>query len=474
MKKKDRLPQTIECLEILEATSEGFCVAKTPEGKVIFVRYAAPGDVVDVRIVKQHRRFSEAEPINFHQKSALRVAPACEHYGVCGGCKWQHLSYEDQLKFKQKQVIDNLERLGKVQLPPINPIMGSEKHYFYRNKLEFTFSTQRWLTDAEVKTTENFDELGRLALGFHVPQRYDRVLDIKACHLQSDFSNSVLNALRAFALAKQIPFYDIRTHTGLLRTLVIRQSVNDEQMLIVQFGEQDNALIEAVMGFLKERFPDVTSLNYLVNTKKNDTYQDQTIICYAGKPYISEQMENLVFRVSPKSFFQTNAKQAYRLYSKVRELAGLQSDDKVYDLYTGTGTIALFLAAHVKRIVGIEYVADAIEDAKVNAELNGIKNAFFEVGDMAKTLNDSFIEKYGKPNLVITDPPRNGMHPDVVAKLIALRPERIVYVSCNPATQARDLALLDAHYEVTAVQPVDMFPQTPHVENIVRLELRSL
>ncbi|TAF35764.1 MAG: 23S rRNA (uracil(1939)-C(5))-methyltransferase RlmD [Cytophagales bacterium] len=472
MKKKRIQPEELEQLTIQEATSEGFCMAKTADGKVVFVRHAAPQDVVDIRITKQHRRFAEGEIVKFHQKSPLRVAPVCSHYGVCGGCKWQHLSYEHQLAFKEKQVIDNLARIGKVELPQLTPILGSENQYFYRNKLEFTFSTQRWLTDEEVKTTESFDEQGRLALGFHIPQRFDRVLDIQSCHLQSDFSNRILNAVRDFAKAEKLSFYDLRTHTGLLRTLTIRQSVRQEHMVIVQFGAKEDDTIELLMQHLAKNFPEIASLNYLINTKKNDTYQDQDIVCYKGQPYITEYMENLQFRVSPKSFFQTNSGQAYRLYKLVRDMAQLNSTDRVYDLYTGTGTIALFLAAQIQRIVGVEYVADAIADAQKNAELNHIKNAFFEVGDMAKTFNDAFVERHGMADLVITDPPRSGMHPDVVSMLTRLLPARIVYVSCNPATQARDLALMDAYYRVAAVQPVDMFPHTPHVENIVRLERR--
>ncbi|WP_114749130.1 23S rRNA (uracil(1939)-C(5))-methyltransferase RlmD [Pleomorphovibrio marinus] len=459
----------LEGLEIERIATEGKCVAHY-EGKVVFVQQVAPGDVVDVRVTKGRNSFLEAEAIRIRSYSKDRVEPFCQHFGVCGGCKWQHLGYSLQLSYKRQQVIDQFQRIAKVPLPEINPIIGAKDDRYYRNKLEFTFSNNRWLTKEEIASGESFE---KNALGFHVPKRFDKIVDISHCHLQEGLSNEIRNKLRDFALAKGISFFDLIRQEGTLRNLIIRTTLSGETMVIVQFGEENSEAIHAVMEFLHTSFPKLTSLLYIINLKKNETFHDQEVHTYAGTPYIEEVMEDLKFRIGPKSFYQTNSHQAHRLYQVAKEFADLSGDEVVYDLYTGTGTIANYVARHSKKVIGIEYVEAAVQDAHINSELNRIQNTEFYAGDMKDILNDEFVEKHPAPDVVITDPPRAGMHEDVVKRLLSLGASRIVYVSCNPATQARDVALLADRYEVTAIQPVDMFPQTYHVENVVLLTKKT-
>jgi len=449
--------------------AEGKCLARH-ENMVIFVSGVAPGDVVDLRITRKKKSFMEAEPVAFRQYSELRVQPFCEHFGVCGGCKWQHIGYDTQLHYKQKQVKDNLERIGKVPLPEFDPILGSAKTRYYRNKLEFTFSNNSWLTKEQIQSGEEFD---RNALGFHIPGRFDKILDIQHCYLQPDPSNAIRLAVRSYAKAHQLPFYDVVKQEGYLRNLIIRTANTGELMVIVQVKYEDQEAMTGLLEYLLATFPEITSLQYVVNPKGNETFHDLEVVCYKGLPYIHEEMEGIRFRVGPKSFYQTNADQAYELYKKTRELAGLTGQELVYDLYTGAGTIANFVARQSRQVIGIEYVPSAIEDAKINSQINNITNTTFYAGDMKDILSDELIARHGRPDVVITDPPRAGMHQDVVEKLLQVHPERIVYVSCNPATQARDVELLSEKYDVTRVQPVDMFPQTHHVENIVLLAAKT-
>ncbi|MBI2270798.1 MAG: 23S rRNA (uracil(1939)-C(5))-methyltransferase RlmD [Bacteroidetes bacterium] len=464
--KRKNLP-VLESVSIIDAGAEGQAVAKVNE-MVVFVDGAVPGDVVDVQLTRKKKNYAEGKVVMFHSYSDKRSDAFCEHFGVCGGCKWQNMKYEWQLHYKQKQVADNLQRIGKMDLPGISPIIGSPGQKYYRNKLEFTFSNKMWLTDEEVKSGKAFDN--RNALGFHIPKMFDKILDINNCYLQAEPSNSIRLALKAFALKNDFTFYDIREHKGLLRNLIIRTTSTGELMVIVCFGEQDDAGIEKVLSFLNEQFPNTTALMYTVNLKMNDTINDQLIKAYHKKDHIIEEMEGLKFRISPKSFYQTNSEQAYTLYKITRDYAELTGNEVVYDLYTGTGTIANFIAKHAKKVVGIEYILDAIEDAKINSRLNNISNTSFYAGDIKDVLNKEFVKEHGQPDVIITDPPRNGMHEDVVKKILEINPDRIVYVSCNPATQARDLILLCEKYKVTKIQPVDMFPQTHHVENVVLLE----
>ncbi|MBC5992585.1 23S rRNA (uracil(1939)-C(5))-methyltransferase RlmD [Pontibacter cellulosilyticus] len=445
--------------------AEGKCLARH-DNMVIFVGGVAPGDVVDLRVTRKKKSFMEAVPVAFREYSELRVQPFCEHFGVCGGCKWQHISYDTQLHYKQKQVKDNLERIGKVALPEFDPILGSEKTRYYRNKLEFTFSNTSWLTNEQIQSGQEFD---RDALGFHIPGRFDKILDIKHCYLQPDPSNAIRLEVRNYAKQHNLPFFDIVKQEGYMRNLIIRTANTGELMVIVQVYEDRSEEMVALMEHLVTTFPEITSLQYVVNPKGNETYHDLEVVCYKGLPYIHEEMEGIKFRVGPKSFYQTNADQAYELYRLTRELAALTGNELVYDLYTGAGTIANFVAKQAREVIGIEYVPSAIEDAKINSQINNITNTTFYAGDMKDILSDELIERHGRPDVVITDPPRAGMHQDVVEKLLQVHPNRIVYVSCNPATQARDLELLSAKYDVTRVQPVDMFPQTHHVENIVLL-----
>ena len=440
---------------------------------VIFVPYVVPGDVVDLQVKRKKNHYAEAVAVKFHEKSPLRTEPFCSHFGVCGGCKWQCLSYEEQLKYKQKQVFDNLTRIGKVELPEFRPILGSEKTRFYRNKLEFTFSNKRWLTEEEVKQDVKYEQMN--AVGFHIPGAFDKVLAIDKCWLQDDISNQIRNAVRDYAYAHNFPFFDLRTQEGLLRNIMIRTSSTGELMVVLQCKVTDDEgrrKMEEILQFMADSFPQITSLMYVINNKCNDTIGDLDVEVFKGNDHIFEEMEGLRFKVGPKSFYQTNSEQAYNLYKVAREFAGLTGNELVYDLYTGTGTIANFVARQARKVVGIEYVPEAIEDAKVNSALNGIDNTLFYAGDMKDILTNDFIAEHGRPDVIITDPPRAGMHNDVIDVILAAEPKRIVYVSCNPATQARDLQLLDGKYKVTAVQPVDMFPHTHHVENVVQLERR--
>ena len=470
-RKRKPLPILTDIL-ITDVAAEGKAIAKV-DNLVIFVPYVVPGDVVDLQIKRKKHSYAEAEAIAIKKYSELRAKPFCKHFGVCGGCKWQCLPYEEQLRFKQKQVWDNLTRIGKIELPEMMPILGSKHVARYRNKLEFGFSNKKWLTSEQVASGVQFDCMD--AVGFHIPGAFDKILDIEECHLMDDINNRLRNGIRAYALAHGLTFFDLRQQTGLLRNMMIRTSATGEIMLLMQFcmrGADDEAQAKALLEHLHATFPEVTSLLYVNNTKCNDTIGDLDVITFAGTPFIYETMEGLRFKVGPKSFYQTNTEQAYELYKVARNFAALTGDELVYDLYTGTGTIANFVARQARQVVGIEYVPEAIEDAKVNAELNGLDNTLFYAGDMKDILTTGFIERHGKPDVIITDPPRAGMHADVVNAILFAAPRRIVYVSCNPATQARDLALFDADYRVTKVQPVDMFPQTHHVENVVCLERR--
>ena len=470
-RKRKPLPILTDIL-ITDVAAEGKAIAKV-DNLVIFVPYVVPGDVVDLQIKRKKHSYAEAEAIALKKPSELRAQPFCKHFGVCGGCKWQCLPYEEQLRFKQKQVWDNLTRIGKIELPEMMPILGSKHVARYRNKLEFGFSNKKWLTSEQVASGVQFDCMD--AVGFHIPGAFDKILDIEECHLMDDINNRLRNDIRAYALAHGLTFFDLRQQTGLLRNMMLRTSATGEIMLLMQFcmrGADDEAQAKALLEHRHATFPEVTSLLYVNNTKCNDTIGDLDVITFAGTPFIYETMEGLRFKVGPKSFYQTNTEQAYELYKVARDFAALTGDELVYDLYTGTGTIANFVARQARQVVGIEYVPEAIEDAKVNAALNGLDNTLFYAGDMKDILTTGFIERHGKPDVIITDPPRAGMHADVVNAILFAAPRRIVYVSCNPATQARDLALFDADYRVTKVQPVDMFPQTHHVENVVCLERR--
>lgn len=461
--------KVITNLLIERIASEGKCLGHHEE-KVVFVTGVAPGDVVDVRITKGKSSFMEGEPVKFHEYSKERIEPFCSHFGVCGGCKWQHINYDLQKTYKRQQVLDQFQRIAKVSIPEVMPTLGSEKTRYYRNKLDFTFSNKKWLTLDQIRSDEEFD---RNALGFHIPKMFDKIVDVDHCYLQGNISNDVRNELRAFALENKITFYDIRGQVGLLRNLIIRTTSTGESMVIVQFGENDPESIKVVMEFLNQKFPEITALIYVINLKGNETFHDLELVTFSGKDYIEEQMEGLKFRISPKSFYQTNSEQAYELYKVARDFAQLKGDEVVYDLYTGTGTIANFVAKQAKQVIGIEYVESAIEDAKLNSKLNGIENTLFYAGDMKDILNEEFIANHTKPDLIITDPPRAGMDEKVVEMLLRLEAPKIVYVSCNPATQARDVALLAEKYDVEKIQPVDMFPQTYHVENVISLILKK-
>ena len=471
-RKKKPLP-IFENVTISDCAAEGKALARVND-LVVFVPFCVPGDVVDLQVRKKKHSFCEAEVIRFIEYSKVRQTPMCQHFGICGGCKWQNLPYEEQLKMKQKQVIDQLMRIGKVTLPEPRPILGSVMTKEYRNKLEFGCSNRRWLTREEVAKGENIDN--KNAIGFHITGAFDKIYPIEKCWLMDDLHNQIRNAIRDYALSTNMTFFDLREQIGLLRDIMIRNSNTGEWMVLIQFHfEQpdDENTAKALLEHISAKFPQITSLLYVDNQKCNDTFADLDIHVFHGNDHIFETMENLKFKVGPKSFYQTNTEQAYHLYSVARELAALTGNETVYDLYTGTGTIANFVSQKAKKVVGIEYVPEAIEDAKVNAAINGIDNTEFFAGDMKDILNGEFIEKHGKPDVIITDPPRAGMHPDVVQTIINAGPERIVYVSCNPATQARDIQMLDTHYEVKVVQPVDMFPHTPHVENVVLLEKRN-
>ena len=467
--KRKQLP-LLEAVVITDVASEGKAIAKI-DGMAVFVPFAVPGDVVDIQLTRKRSSFAEGRIVRFHAYSDVRSEPFCRHFGVCGGCKWQMLPYGEQLRHKQQQVTDNLQRIGKVTLPEITPILGAPQTTFYRNKMEYTFSNKRWLTEEEVSSDREFTQMD--ALGFHIPGMFDKVLDIDKCWLQDDLANQIRNAVRSFCLEQGYTFFDLRNQHGLMRTLLIRNSSIGEWMVIVVFYEDDAEKREALMTFIASTFTQITSLLYIINQKANDTITDQEVVVWRGRDYIVEEMEGLQFRIGSKSFYQTNSEQAYHLYQIARSYAQLTGDELVYDLYTGTGTIANFVARNAKKVIGIEYVEEAIADAKVNAEINGIDNTLFFAGDMKDVLTAAFIAEHGHPDVIITDPPRAGMHDDVVAAILLAAPARIVYVSCNAATQARDLSLLDSHYRVTRVQPVDMFPHTHHVENVVLLEKRA-
>ncbi len=469
MKKVPAELQFLKNIEVIDIAEEGKGVGKHQD-LVIFIEKAVPGDVVDIQIYRLKKNLAEARITDFVKHSPDRVEPFCSHFGTCGGCKWQHLSYEAQLRYKQKTVLNALERLGKVDVKNAEPILGSAETQYYRNKLEFTFSNKRWLDDADMA---NRDSLSLDALGFHVPGRFDKILDIEHCFLQAEPSNAIRNSVREYTLKNELSYYDLRNHEGALRNLIIRTASTGELMVIVVFAYADDQQIKGLMSHLKDSFPQITSLLYIVNQKRNDTIFDQDIVVFKGRDHIFEEMEGLKFKIGAKSFYQTNSAQAYELYKITRHMAGLNANDLVYDLYTGAGTIANFIAREVKQVVGIEYVPTAIEDAKINSELNGINNTTFYAGDMKDILTAEFIAQHGKPDVVITDPPRAGMHTDVVARLLEMEASKIVYVSCNAATQARDIALLQEKYEVKRIRPVDMFPQTQHVENVALLVLKK-
>ncbi|GAA4844270.1 23S rRNA (uracil(1939)-C(5))-methyltransferase RlmD [Algivirga pacifica] len=470
MGRKRKPLRVFENVEILNIGSEGKSVAKV-DSLVLFVAGTVPGDIVDAKEVKKKKSFIEAYPMKFHKYSEDRVEPFCEHFGLCGGCKWQMLPYEKQLDYKQQQVMDQLTRIGKVELPEPMRILGSAETTNYRNKMDYTFSDSRWLTMEELQESEG-KELDRKACGFHLPGHWNRIIDIDHCHLMEGSSNKIRNQLLDYARENNLSSYSYKDHTGFLRGLIMRTSITGDLMVIVQVGYKDMGPINGVMEFLKENFPEITSLNYVINTKQNDTFGDLEVVNYHGEPFITEEMEGLKFRVGPKSFYQTNSKQAYELYKVTREFAQLTGEEKVYDLYTGTGTIAQFVSKEAKEVIGIEYVESAIEDAKENASYNGIENCKFYAGDMKDILTPTFVKEHGEADVIITDPPRAGMHPDVVKQILKVAPKRVVYVSCNPATQARDIALMDEDYKVTKIRPVDMFPHTQHVENVVLLERR--
>ncbi len=470
MKRKRTERIVFENVEVLDAGAKGVSVAKAPDGKVVFIPHVVPGDIVDIQTVKKRKAYYEGIAIKIHHFSEHRIEPVCQHFGACGGCKWQNMSYEQQLFYKNQEVQNNLKRIGKIELPEFEPILGSEKTLFYRNKMEFSFSNARWLTPEEIASG---DEIGKEnALGFHIPKMWDKILDIQKCHLQQDPSNAIRNEIREFANANQLSFFNPREQEGLLRTLMIRTSSIGEIMVMIQFFYDNKQERELLLDHLAAKFPAITSLQYVVNAKANDTIYDQDVVLYKGRDYILEEMEGLKFSINAKSFYQTNSDQAYELYKITRDYAELTGNELVFDLYTGTGTIAQFVSKKAKKVVGVEAVPEAIADAKINAERNDITNCDFFVGDMKNVFNDEFIATHGHPDVIITDPPRDGMHKDVVDMLLKVAPKRIVYVSCNSATQARDLALLDAKYKVTKVRPVDMFPQTHHVENVVQLELK--
>ncbi len=468
-RKRKQLP-LIENAEITEVAAEGKALAKV-DGLAVFVPYAVPGDVADIQLFRKRSSFAEGKVVKFRKYSEKRIDALCSHFGICGGCKWQMLPYAEQLKWKQKQVEDNLTRIGKVELPEISPILGAPETIFYRNKLEFTFSSKRWLTEEELSSSEDFKQMN--GLGFHIPGMFDKVLDIDTCWLQSDISNRIRNSVREFCLENGYSFFDLRKQEGLMRTLMIRTASTGELMVIVVFFYEDKEKIEKLLRFLMDEFPVITSLLYVINPKANDTITDREVFVGYGNDCIYEEMEGLRFKIGPKSFYQTNSRQAYNLYKVARDFAALTGHEMVYDLYTGTGTIANFVAKNAAKVIGIEYVAEAIEDAEANSRLNGIENTLFFAGDMKDVLTESFLAKHGRPDVVITDPPRAGMHDDVIKTILSASPKRVVYVSCNPATQARDVNLLDTDYRVVGVQPVDMFPHTHHVENVVLLEKRQ-
>lgn len=467
-KSRNRRP-LLPNIEIIDIAAEGKSIGRF-EDKVLFVTKSVPGDVVDVQVTRKRSNFFEGYPVEYHKLSELRVEPFCEHFGVCGGCKWQMLPYAEQLKFKEKEVLNNLKRIGKVELPDVNTIIASPNDRFYRNKMEYTFSNKRWISDEELKSGKEIEH--RDGVGLHIPGMFDKVLDINKCHLQPEPSNEIRNAVRKYAFENNLSFFDLKQQNGFLRTLIIRTSSIGEVMVIIAFFYEDEEARVKLLSYISDKFPQITSLMYVINSKANDTITDQEILTFKGRDFIYEELEDLRFKIGPKSFFQTNTEQALHLYQVTRDFAGLTGNETVYDLYTGTGSIANFVARKAKKVVGIEYVPEAIDDAHINSEINNISNTVFMAGDMKDLLTDKLFAKYGAPDVIITDPPRAGMHADVVKTILKANAKRIVYVSCNSATQARDLQLMDEKYKVVKVQPVDMFPQTHHVENVVLLELR--
>ena len=468
MSRHSKLDMVLENLVIESVAAEGKSIAHTPEGQVVFVGFAVPGDVVNVRVVRKKKAWLEGQIIKIVKPSEQRLEPFCEHFTVCGGCRWQPLPYEIQLAAKQRQVYDQLTRIGHLEVPEFRPILGSDKTRYYRNKLEFSASCKRWMTAEEIASGVPAGP----GLGFHVGKYFDKVLDIERCHLQPEPTNAIRLFIKKFCLENGVSFYDIRENRGQLRNMFVRTTDAGAVMVIVCFGE-DFPLRAPLLDAVAKEFPQITSLYYVINGKKNDTIGDQTCILHSGEPAIYEEMEGLRFKIGPKSFYQTNTGQAHKLYTVAREFAALTGNEMVYDLYTGTGTIAQFVSRGAKRVIGIEYVPEAIEDAKINAEGNGIKNCEFYAGDMKDILTADFIAQHGRPDVIIVDPPRAGMHPDVVKTILQAAPERIVYVSCNPATQARDMEMMSEDYTITAVQPVDMFPHTFHVENVCRLDRKE-
>jgi len=456
----------LEKVKITDIGAEGKAIARV-DNQVIFVPMLIPGDVVDIQVRKKRKNFMEGTVVRFHEYSSDRIKPRCIHFGTCGGCKWQHLPYHLQLYYKEKQVKDNLTRIGKVEIPVIYPIIGSDDIYMYRNKLEYAFSDRRWLTREEIISDNNFKED---ALGFHIPGLFDKVLDIKECHLQPDPSNAIRDAIRRYAHKKYLSFFNLREQSGFLRNLIIRNTSDGKVMVIVVFYLDEKERISGLMNYLSTEFPQISSLLYIVNTKQNDSLADQVPVLFKGEDHLMETIEGLKFRVGPKSFYQTNIKQSIRLYKAAKEFAGLKGNEIVYDLYTGTGTIANYIAGSAKRVIGIEYIEEAVRDAVINSELNGIKNTSFFAGDIKSILNEQFIRENGHPDIIITDPPRAGMHQDVIKQIVLASPGKVIYISCNPSTQARDVALMSNHYKVVKIQPVDMFPHTHHVENVLLLE----
>ncbi len=464
---RKRKPESFEKVEITGIAAGGKAIAKI-EGMVVFVPFAAPGDIADITFRKKKKKHAEGTVDRFHSYSPLRAEPFCSHFGICGGCKWQHITYTEQLKFKQQQVVDNLERIGKMDIPAVNNILPSPKTTFYRNKLEYTFSSIRWLTREEIESGEEIKETS--ALGFHIPGRFDKVLDIKKCYLQKDPSNQIRLEVKKYAVENGIPFFHLRKQEGLLRNLIIRTSSTGDVMVIVVFSGRDERIVDGLLSHLRDTFPEITSLLYVINPKANDTINDLDAELFHGKDHITERMEDLEFMTGPKSFFQTNPCQAYNLYKVVRDFASPQKHEVIYDLYTGTGTIANFIARDAGKVTGIEYVQEAIDYAVLNSDLNGIGNTNFFAGDIRRLLSSEFVEKNGAPHTVILDPPRTGIHKDIAKKITEIKPSKIVYVSCNPSTQSRDLQILSEHYKIVKVQPVDMFPHTHHVENVVLCE----
>ncbi len=468
--RKSRTREIFENVAVIDAGAKGKTIGKAPDGRVIFISNAVPGDVVDVQTTKKRKAYFEGVAIKFHTLSDKRTEPVCEHFGVCGGCKWQHMDYQHQLFYKQKEVENNLRRIGHLEIPEILPIIGSDQKYFYRNKMEFSFSDSRWLTQEEIDSKNEITD--KNAIGFHIPGMWDKILDIKKCHLQSDPSNEIRLEIKKYAQDNELSFFNPRNQKGLLRTLMIRTSSTKEIMVLIQFYDDDEDKRNGLLNHLKNKYPQINSLLYVINRKGNDTIYDQKIYCHYGKDFIYEQMEGLKFKITAKSFYQTNSQQAHELYKVVRELAGLNKTELVYDLYTGIGTIAQFIASEAKNVVGIEAIPEAIIAAKANAQQNDIDNVTFFSGDMKNIFNNEFVAFNGRPDVIITDPPRDGMHKDVVRQILEIAPDKIVYVSCNSATQARDLELMKEAYQIKKIQPVDMFPQTHHVENVVLLEKR--